>query len=491
MADFVLGCTEQMSSRIRETELAAFKQGLKEFYGADIYHSYFDPLMVGPCNETCATLVAKNRYAADRISSSYGDDVHAIWCERVWPVECLEVKEEYGVPSYIRPVPDRRAAALMAPARGLQAAVSVPISHMEAVTAPDEMDAAPVENLNGTVNPDQTLVNFCVNETNRMAMMAVERLVDGSGAQVTYIYGNNGYGKSHLLNAACTEYDARFPGRRIMFLTYESLVADVSDAVVSNSVKELRAHLDHTDLLVFDDVQLLRGRKRTQEELACLIERFQRRGKPVLVAGTMSPEELNETGIAPRLSHRLGGGASVRIGHPDATLRLQIATRWAKTFRERMGTEVSERHLNFIARRCDVSVREFQGVLEYFELAIMAREPGQEMTDDWVRTALGEKLAKQVVRTTLEDIFVYTAHTFGVTSAEMRSTSRRRALVRTRQAFCLAARKLTDESLKAIGGMIGRDHTTVMHSVSQAEIFAASDKDFGQKINKIFENFGS
>jgi chromosomal replication initiator protein len=72
---------------------------------------------------------------------------------------------------------------------------------------------------------------------------------------------------------------------------------------------------------------------------------------------------------------------------------------------------------------------------------------------------------------------------------EMRNKSRKQPLVRARQAFCMVARKLTDAPLTAVGGMIGRDHTTVMHSVSKAEIIAESDAAFGDRITKIFERF--
>ncbi|WP_370338548.1 DnaA ATPase domain-containing protein [Parvularcula marina] len=477
-----------MTQENQETKLAAFRDGLKDFYGTDIYTSYFDPIDVGEYDSRRATLFAKNRLAADRISTRFATGVHALWCEHFGPVETIEIcegSEGVQMSSVIRAedAAKQASAALMArPAREISAA-PLPES--------DEETTQPSDNsLNVLVNAMQTLDNFCVNETNRMARLATEQVIEGSGAPVTYLYGNNGYGKSHLLNAACNEYSRRFPGRRIMYITYESLVADVSDAVVSNSIKDLRAHLNDTDLLVFDDVQLLRGRKRTQEELACLMERFQPLGKPILVAGALSPGELAETGISPRLTERLKGGASIRIGKPDAILRLRIVNRSAEQFTARTGTEIPQRHLDYIARRCDVSVRELLGILRYFEIAIVARDNDGPITDEWVREILSEKLASQKAQTTLEDVFSFTASTFGVTSADLRSKSRRRELVRARQAFCLSARKLTDESLKAIGSMIARDHTTVMHSIDQAEIFSTGDKTFGHKINTIFDHFG-
>lgn len=475
-----------MTTAINKSRFASFRGELRNKYGEDVYANYFEDIGIDDRHGEKAVLISDNRHVAERIRTEFLSDVLVIWSENIAPATCLDVVEEDSLPRNILSQPEGgRTAAAALKAHNIDEMSAAPVS------AYTEADLNPSsETLNCTVNKMQTIDNFCVNDTNRMAYMAAERAVMGDGASVTYIYGKNGYGKSHLLNAACNKYMDSGPARRIMHITYESLVADVSDAVVSRSVKELRAHLMDTDLLVFDDVQLLRGRKRTQEELACLIERFQPLGKPILIAGALSPKELVETGISRRLTDRLDGGTSVRISAPDKPLRQHVAERIAKDFTSRTGIEIPLRHIEFIARRSDVSIREVKGIMSYFTLAIEARQEAFEITDEWVREVLSEKLKSHQCNVTIDDVFQYTASTFGVSVADLRSKSRRRELVRARQAFCLAGRKLTDASLKAIGGMISRDHTTVMHSVDQAEIFAESDKAFGHKINVIFNHFG-
>ena len=116
-----------------------------------------------------------------------------------------------------------------------------------------------------------TLDRYCVNDTNRLARQAVTRLLEGTSSPITYVYGTSGRGKSHLLNAAAVEWMRRRPGSKLRYISYDSLMSDVVDAHISSNVKELRRFLHDTDILVFDDVHMLRGRKRTQEELACLL----------------------------------------------------------------------------------------------------------------------------------------------------------------------------------------------------------------------------
>ena len=50
----------------------------------------------------------------------------------------------------------------------------------------------------------------------------------------------------------------------------------------------------------------------------------------------------------------------------------------------------------------------------------------------------------------------------------------------------LLARRLTGHSLEALGGMIGgRDHSTVMYLIRQAEERIQNDKQFYQQVNQL------
>ena len=277
----------------------------------------------------------------------------------------------------------------------------------------------------------------------------------------------------------------------MLYLTYDSLMTDVSEAFISKSVKELRSFLQATDVLLIDDIQLLRGRKRTQEELDCLIDRLRQAGKRVLVAGALPPARLSETGISKRLADRLAGGLCVQIEKPDYDLRLRVAKQAAVAFEAHTGAVIPQRHLDLIARRCEDSVRELEGMLSLLQVAMEA-EAGDAgaLSDDRVKRLLSDHLSHRRQVVTIEEIFEYTAQTFGLTKDELASRSRKQPIARARHAFCLAARKLTDTPLTGIAAVLGRDHTTVMHSVKQAEILAETDTVFGSRITHIFDEFG-
>ncbi|MEM6913885.1 MAG: DnaA/Hda family protein, partial [Pseudomonadota bacterium] len=335
-----------------------------------------------------------------------------------------------------------------------------------------------------------TLARFCTNDTNRLARRAAAKILDESGQGVIMIHGAAGRGKTHLLNAVGQEWLRRNPNDSVLYLTYDSLMTDVSEAFISKSVKELRTFLQNTDVLLIDDIQLLRGRKRTQEELDCLIDKLRGAGKRVLVAGALPPTQLAETGISSRLAGRLGGGLCVQVNKPDLDLRVKIATQLAEEASAASGVAILRRHLEFIARRCEDSVRELEGAMSLVQVATEAEaDIGRELSDDRLRQLLSEHLNNRRPSLTPEAIFDYTTEVFGLSKSDLLGRSRKQPIVRGRHAFCLAVRKLTDTPLTAIGSMIGRDHTTVMHSIKTAEILAESDATFGARITQIFDEF--
>ena len=496
----------------QERHFSEFKNGLKTVLGEDVFVSFIEALRLETWEDDEVVVAAQNEYSAHLITERYSEPFLVMWLKTCGPVKHLQLSgASEAITSHLRPA-SRKSAALMVKGspmhklaqkvgrfqgateddRSLAQRPSASVEAPKPEPAPHPQQDVPGPECAGNkhLNAKMTLDRFCVNDSNRMARMAVTRLLDGNGSPITYVYGASGRGKTHLLSAVGLEWLRRRPQDRLTFLTYDALMADVSDAVVTNGLKELRTYLHNTDILLFDDVQFLRGRKRTQEELACLIERMVQAGKTVVVAGGLSPQELAETGISSRLCDRLAGGIKVEITAPDLELRTRVATQMADRHATLTGRRLAQRHIEMIARRSKASIRELESVMRYFEIALAAKEEAnQSFTDDEVRKALAEQLVNTRSGRSIDDIFNFTAEVFELAPEDMRSRSRKQLIVRARQAFCMTARKLTDEPLTAIGAMVKRDHTTVMHSVSKAEIIASTDPDFGDRISRIFEEF--
>lgn len=466
-------------------QFSEFKSSLKEKFGPAIYDSYFQRMSLADLGEDHVTLCVPTRFSANLISQRYAVRMRQVWSECVRPISRLSVKgvQELGatgseVVEMQQTVPQQASCSAPVAAR--------PPASTEAASQRASFNSEGAS----TFAQSMTFARFCTNETNSLAFRAAMKLLDAPTPTVTMIHGAAGRGKTHILNAVGQEWLRRHPGDNVLYLTYDALMADMCEAFISKSYRELRAFLQDTDVLLVDDIQLLRGRKRTQEELDCLIDKLKNAGKRVLVAGSLPPNELAETGISPRLAGRLSGGLCVSIGKPDLELRVKIASQFAEEARSVSGIAVAQRHLDFIARRCEDSVRELEGALSLIQVAAEAHaDGGRSIDDDTVRRLLSDHLSKRKPAVTPEAIFNFTVATFGLNKDDLMGRSRRQPIVRARHAFCFAVRKLTDAPLTAIGSMIGRDHTTVMHSIRTAEILASTNPQFGSKISEIFDEF--
>lgn len=124
------------------------------------------------------------------------------------------------------------------------------------------------------VNKNQTFENFSVNDGNAWALAALKTVIrDKNYYNPVYIYGKEGVGKSHLLNATI---NAIVELNKVAFLSAKEL----SDEIIENVM------LSDGDYVLIDDLQLLPKDKALEEKIAMLIETNK---KQLIISSTVAP----------------------------------------------------------------------------------------------------------------------------------------------------------------------------------------------------------
>src|SRR5690606_32524669 len=116
--------------------------------------------------------------------------------------------------------------------------------------------------------PAYSFESFVVGEGNALAREASFALSHGRQLKLSplYLYGGRGCGKTHL--ACAVAHEARKRGERVLYVSAEQFTNDLMAAIRSQRTEEFkRRHREAVDLLVFEDVQFLRGKRQTQLEL--------------------------------------------------------------------------------------------------------------------------------------------------------------------------------------------------------------------------------
>ena len=138
------------------------------------------------------------------------------------------------------------------------------------------------------------------------------------------IVAGSGLGKTHLLHAIGNEL-ARAPDSVVACLGAQDFTENLIEAIDRDRMALWRARYRRVTAFLLDDVQLLAGRDRSQEELFWLFNQLAEQGRQMVFTSLVPPREL--TGVEPRLMSRLEGGLVVTLGAPDRELRLVVARR--------------------------------------------------------------------------------------------------------------------------------------------------------------------
>ena len=127
------------------------------------------------------------------------------------------------------------------------------------------VDIEPVED---SLNPKYTFEKFVVGSCNQFAHAAAKATAEAPGKTYNplFIYGGVGLGKTHLMHAIGHSIKQRTPHMRVAYITCESFMNELINAIRFNKTPTFREKYRSIDVLLMDDVQFMAGKERTQEE---------------------------------------------------------------------------------------------------------------------------------------------------------------------------------------------------------------------------------
>ncbi len=237
------------------------------------------------------------------------------------------------------------------------------------------------------LDPRFTFDSFIVGPANRLAAAAARRVADAPGTSYNplFIYSSSGLGKSHILNGIA-HYAARVhPGFGVVYVTVESFLNELTQAVQAGSEEELRQRYEELHILLLDDVQFFTGQKEAQEMLLRLLDGMNKSGGQVVLASDRPPAEIN--GLDERLLTRFSGGLIVDIAVPEYETKVAILRKKAEERDQTFEAGVAEA----LAKHAFHSVRELSGALNKI-LAIQELE-GRQVGADEIEELAGLKEA--------------------------------------------------------------------------------------------------
>jgi chromosomal replication initiator protein len=205
-------------------------------------------------------------------------------------------------------------------------------------------------------------------EGNRVALRSAREAAARPGVAYNplVIVGGAGVGKTHLLHAVGNLLQAA-PGATVACLSAQDFSEELIEAIERDRIAPWRARYRRVTALLLDDVQLLAGRERTQEELHLLYNHLAEQGAQLVFTASADPGQID--GLEARLASRLGGGLVVELPPPEREVRQAVVERLLGARYDKVDAELA----SYLAGRPAESVRAVQALVQRIEAAADAR----------------------------------------------------------------------------------------------------------------------
>ena len=441
---------------------------LRAEVGDAAFRSWLKPLTMVSAKQGVVRMSVPTRFMRDWVVSHYSERIQMLWQEEGIGISSIEIV----VQPPPRPEPKPECAPRVAEApRAARRAVAPISARSSAEPETSHLD------LSAPLDERFTFENFIVGKPNELAYAAARRVAEARVVPFNplFLYGPVGLGKTHLMHSIAWEIGARYPQRRIIYLSAEKFMYQFVRALRTKDTMAFKDQFRSVDVLMIDDVQFIGGRDATQEEFFHTFNALVDQNRQVVISADKSPSDLE--GVEERMRSRLGWGLVADI-HPT-TYELRLGILQSKA--ERAEPDIPPKVLEFLAHKITSNVRELEGALN--RIVAHATLVGRAITLETTQEVLHDLLRANDRRVTIEEIQKRVSEHFNVRVTDMHSARRARAVARPRQVAMYLSKQLTSRSLPEIGRKFGgRDHTTVMHAVRRIEELKAADSSFAEDI---------
>ena len=332
------------------------------------------------------------------------------------------------------------------------------------------------------LNPRYTFATFINGPSNQFARAAALSVATSPGKSYNplFLYGGSGLGKTHLLQAIGNHVLATDPHLKVRYLPTEHFVNELINSIRLQRMTHFRQAYRSVELLLLDDVHMLAGKERTQEEFFHTFNALHEAGHQLVFTSDTAPANIQ--GLEDRLRTRFIWGLVADIQPPDLETKCAIIREKAHA----EGYDLPNDVVLFIARRVRENVRELEGYLN--RVIIYCTLTASPATLETARTAL-QPLLPEERHTTPPDIIRFVAHHYGVKVADLRGRDNRRSVAFPRQVAMYLIREVLDLSYPDIAKLFGKHHSTVMYSVDTITQQRRTNPSLDATLTNFLEHF--
>ncbi|KAA0446110.1 MAG: chromosomal replication initiator protein DnaA [Candidatus Thioglobus sp.] len=328
---------------------------------------------------------------------------------------------------------------------------------------------------------EYTFDNLVMGNANQIAYGAIRQISENlkkSPYNPCIIYGASGLGKTHLMQAAGHLVKEQNPKTRVIYAPVMDFVKNITASLRHNTIEGIKTYYQSADLLLVDDIHLIGGKEKSQEEFFHIFNFLFTTKKQIILTCDQPP--VNIRSLEERLKTRFAQGLNLSLTPPELEMRAAILLRKAECIAVNLNEDIAL----YIAGNITSNVRDLEGALLKLKAFIdFSNLKNIVVTKEVVDSALGDLIKPKARNVDINDIQKENAKHYGVTVSDLSSKSRKQNIVFARQMAIFIAHEMTNLSLSKIGRHFGnRDHSTVLHAIKKIkeklEIQAETKDDY-------------
>ena len=332
------------------------------------------------------------------------------------------------------------------------------------------------------LNPRYVFDSFVVGSFNELAHAASQAIINKQKIVYNplFIYGNSGYGKTHLIQAL-GNYLKTNHSKKVFYVTSEKFSMDCVNSIQQNKINQFKEKYRKYDVLIMDDIQFLSNKERTQEELFHLFNTLYDGNKQIVFSSDKHPNFI--PGLADRLKSRFGQGMIVDVQAPDMESRMEILRTKAKLNNFYLAEDI----INLVALSVEGNVRDLEGTLN--SIICQTQLKNKELSLPEVKSLLKNN-TKPKKTISVKEVVKIIANFYDIDAENIYEKTRRKEVVKPRQIIMYILRKDFSISYPSIGEKLGgRDHTTVIHSCKKIKESLENNHLLEQELKQIRSMF--
>ncbi|GAB4366852.1 MAG: chromosomal replication initiator protein DnaA [Calditrichia bacterium] len=311
--------------------------------------------------------------------------------------------------------------------------------------------------------------NFFVKNDNELALRVAQEVAKQPGKTdftPLFIFGDQGCGKSHLLNALGYHIASQQKRKHIKFMCSETFLNEYIYALQHRKIDVFKKNFKKVDVLLLDDIQFLSNKKRSQEGLYFILSDLERRRKQIVITSSQAPAQL--VGFEERLVAFFQKGLIIDLIPPSYETRL----RWIDDYCQKNSLEILPDVREFLSRTFDNGLHQMRAIM--VRIAAQTSLLGKPVSLAKIKKILSNVDAQwarkngkfpALQRIKIEKVIQTVSEYTGVPYDILVGFSRQREVTFARQIAIYLCKELTGEPLKVIGYHFGdRHYTGIIHN---------------------------